>query len=385
MAQKNIYANTKKKKKISIFTHIWIYVRTLRSNKECVARSIGAEYYSYNAPDDENKGRVKRTWWIAIIFFFIAMALAMTPLTVHAANTNGSDIFPDGYTYGVDQALYSMVVQDDNYVAYDGEIESFEFVSDSEKTITLDPGVVETTRTSSSSGSGYTLIGYHTSVNTTSSGSISLVKDLDIYYIPDFQGSDDDRYEEISTYTYRLTNGQLDTSDLIDRNCSFLIFTESNFITGFMVYGDDEVIGSIYGDYLNLEYTGNFIEMLAGDGEVTTETVFANFCDFCDKAYLTTQSQVILVNSLLIVAVNAGITLIIGLIVFLMTRGKNNPFRKMRWYECFLCVFYASLFPGIIAMILGFLFSGYEIMMYIIIFGVRAMWMAMRSLRPQVY
>ena len=80
--------------------------------------------------------------------------------------------------------------------------------------------------------------------------------------------------------------------------------------------------------------------------------------------------------------VNGGLTLILGLVVFLMTRGKNNPNREIKWYQSFLIVFYASLCPAILSLAFGFLFTGMEIMLYVITFGFRVMWMSVKSLRP---
>ena len=65
-----------------------------------------------------------------------------------------------------------------------------------------------------------------------------------------------------------------------------------------------------------------------------------------------------------------------------MTRGKNNPNRIIKWYQCFLIAFYASLCPGLLTLVFGFILSGMEIMLYVLTFGVRVMWMSVRNLRP---
>ena len=66
-----------------------------------------------------------------------------------------------------------------------------------------------------------------------------------------------------------------------------------------------------------------------------------------------------------------------------MTRGKSNPNRSIKFYQCLLIAFYAALTPALITLILGFVISSMAIMVYVMVFGFRVMWMTMRSLRPQ--
>jgi maltodextrin utilization protein YvdJ len=79
----------------------------------------------------------------------------------------------------------------------------------------------------------------------------------------------------------------------------------------------------------------------------------------------------------------AGLAVILGLTVFLMTRGKSNPFRVYTFWECQKIAYWASLTPAILAMILSFTLAQYAMIYYIFLFGMRIMWMSMRSLRPQ--
>jgi maltodextrin utilization protein YvdJ len=79
----------------------------------------------------------------------------------------------------------------------------------------------------------------------------------------------------------------------------------------------------------------------------------------------------------------AGLAMILGLTVFLMTRGKSNPFRVYTFWECQKIAYWASLTPALLAMILSFTLSAYAMVYYIFLYGMRIMWMSMRSLRPQ--
>jgi maltodextrin utilization protein YvdJ len=79
----------------------------------------------------------------------------------------------------------------------------------------------------------------------------------------------------------------------------------------------------------------------------------------------------------------AALAVILGLTVFLMTRGKSNPFRVYTFWECQKIAYWASLAPAILAMILSFSLPAYAMIYYIFFYGMRIMWMSMRSLRPQ--
>jgi hypothetical protein len=72
---------------------------------------------------------------------------------------------------------------------------------------------------------------------------------------------------------------------------------------------------------------------------------------------------------------------LLGLTVFLMTRGKTNPFRIYTFWECQKIAYWAAFSPSVLALI-GFAFPAYAPLVYIFLYGMRVMWMSMRSLRP---
>ena len=81
--------------------------------------------------------------------------------------------------------------------------------------------------------------------------------------------------------------------------------------------------------------------------------------------------------------INAGIILLFGLLMFLMTRGKKNPFRIFTFWETQKMSYWAAFTPSVLAMILGFILANYAAVFFMFAFGMRMMWMSMRSLRPQ--
>ncbi len=85
----------------------------------------------------------------------------------------------------------------------------------------------------------------------------------------------------------------------------------------------------------------------------------------------------------IVAAIFVALTFILGLTVFLMTRGKRNPFNVYTFWQSQKIAYWASFTPAVLAMILSFIVPSWAILFYIFLFGMRIMWMSMRSLRPQ--
>ena len=71
-----------------------------------------------------------------------------------------------------------------------------------------------------------------------------------------------------------------------------------------------------------------------------------------------------------------------GLMVFLLTRGKKNIFRVYTFGDCQKISAWSMVSPALLGMILGFFIQDYAMMFFIILLGVRVMWLSMKQLRP---
>ena len=79
----------------------------------------------------------------------------------------------------------------------------------------------------------------------------------------------------------------------------------------------------------------------------------------------------------------AAFTLFMGLLLFLMTRGKNNPYRIYTIWECQKIAYWESFTPGLLSLAFGFLIPTMSIMWFVLTLGIRTMWLSMKSVRPQ--
>ena len=106
---------------------------------------------------------------------------------------------------------------------------------------------------------------------------------------------------------------------------------------------------------------------------------YASFLNDCAETQKNTQSWT---YCGIMAAVYVGLEFLFGLVIFLMTRGKRNPFRIYTFWETQKMAYWASVSPAILSLIVGFLLPQFAMMGFIFLFGLRIMWMSMRSLRP---
>lgn len=144
--------------------------------------------------------------------------------------------------------------------------------------------------------------------------------------------------------------------------------------------------GGIYGDYANLSETHKDLSSLMVTSESTrlanVSSTLTNYKGMVDEIYITTRKTVTWTQTGIIAAVNAGIVLLMGLVVFLLTRGKNNPNRGIKFQQCFNIAYWSTATPALIALILGFWLSQYQVMLFVMTFGFRIMWLSMKTLSP---
>ena len=83
-------------------------------------------------------------------------------------------------------------------------------------------------------------------------------------------------------------------------------------------------------------------------------------------------------------AVFAFFVVFMGLMIFLMTRGKNSPYRIYTFWMTQKMAYWAAFTPALLSMILGFFITGYLLQfLFIFLFGMRVMWLSMKTFRPQ--
>lgn len=347
------------------------YFRTLYSNDACIECGT------------------KKPWYWAIIIFIVSIIVAMIPLTVTASNQSGAT-YLSGNTYGFKEAITDVVL-DEHYVAVQGYLSDVDIINHEAK---LDIDLNNPIDPSYNGTDKFYYLGYHESLYNTDTTQNTYKRDLDIYFAKnDSIYSFNEIVSEINStmYDYLGQEGGVNYngSHNTPRTVSYILFAKNYFAISIFQPGDTSTTAKVgfSGDYNYVEDTNFEVYLLQNTTSLTgteiSNQIYENLKSFANLVYKNNRTSLIWIQSGLSLGVNAGITLLLGLIVFLMTRGKSNPNRSLKFYQCLLIAFYAALTPALITLILGFIISSMAIMVYVMVFGFRVMWMTMRSLRPQ--
>ena len=114
----------------------------------------------------------------------------------------------------------------------------------------------------------------------------------------------------------------------------------------------------------------------------TIEKTWANWKGLIKNFYNQTRLRNAGIQLAICSAINAVVVLIMGFMIWILTRGKNNPYRLFTVWQCFATSFWASFTPALLTVGLGFLIKSFASMMFPLLVGVRVMWLTMKSLRP---
>ena len=330
------------------------------------------------------EGGRKHPWWIALIIYFLSMVLALIPVFVQtitkkgssavSQNTNGMEVFTQRFAEDISDKGLIMEVKEQN----------------GEKYLSLDQQKWNETYTWQDER------GYNAYHHLNENGE----PDFDVYYMADLQSSDVEKM--LSNVPVRdeegnITHDKKGNEVWNKRRTSFIVFGSKELA----VYNFNRVsgaqVGALAGDYKHYEvgFKINDLTKVSVDGveyDYTTitpelfskyhEGAWNNWLKFFDDAYLYQRGQLTWKTTLLMFGINTALVLFMGLMIFVLTRGKHNPFRIYTIFECMWIACWASLTPAILTSGLGFLIKSFSQIIFPLLLGLRVMWLSMKSLRP---
>ena len=319
-----------------------LILRSLLSNHACV------------------EGGRRKAWYFAVPMFVLAMILALIPIFVQTWTRNGDSI--------VSATAYQMDVSTQRFLeatvekGIDMKVENKKLIVDEEKW--------NATFTEREGDSEYTCyLHKHIDANTGNE-----FPDLAVYYIPSVKLTDD-VYNRITTFPHTNDDG---TPTRVNRTYSFYLFTEKNVTIYIFSNAKGNSIGTIYGDYESLPEGFEMKSLLTSDLAIT----WANVKSFYRDAYNNNRIKLAWQTTLMMFGINAGITIFMGFMLWVLTRGKNN----LNWFgiwETQKIVAWTTVTPAILTTGLGFLISSFSQVMFPLLLGVRIMWLSMKLLRPE--
>ena len=365
-------------------------------------------------------GRSKR-WWFAVIMAVLSLILCMIPSIVSSARETG-DSFISGSTNNYENGLLRFVeeinekglkmeVRDNE----DGKHLVLEYKKDEQTILTADEAW-------SSVFQNVNTQGLYCYSHTNNDGKVDFQA---FYYDGNYTDDkiiiEEGKYVVIDTKDETIPEEKRNAAETvahkiekecyydgdkkveIDRNSSFIVF--GNKYCGAQIFtasGTTTTNLSFSGDYgyFNEGYKINDLEKftyndheyqtgaeaLAAGAEVYAkyrEHSLESWKDYFRTSYLTTKWRKFWTTNLILVAVNVGIVFFMGLMLFILTRGKANPYRVYNFWDTQKMVYWSTPTPAVIALVIGFIFPTFAQLAFPLLLGVRIMWMSMKSLNPQ--
>ena len=324
------------------------------------------------------EGGRKKPWYFAIIMVFISLIICLVPSLVSSLNKNGSDFITGSYTYGYELGLRRFVedITENDFDMTINESESGRFLD-----VTQDAWDNKFTSTNT--------YGLHRFYHMNADEKI----DFEVYFV---DGTISSEFQD------HVTNTKNEDETVSKKANSYIIFGKYSWITGLFSLNSTTAKTTYYGDYKSMEVGFNFKklgEVKLDDQTILTPTtvdktnakqyetyidgVFNNYKEFLNVGYQHNKITSLWQTLLIMFGINVGLTLFMGLMVFLLTRGKNNPFRIYTFWESQKIVYWCSVAPAVLSIAVGFMMSTFAQVAFPMLLGLRIMWLSMRSLRPE--
>lgn len=337
-------------------------------------------FFGLFSNDHAIEGSKSNPWWVAIIIGIFAAAIPVIPITVGQARTYGAS-FLSGYTYRFDQNIATATKEL-------AEAKK-EFKVENSLLTYLDNGVAQNVDLTNDINP----VQAHVSVKTNQ-------YELQVFYTTREKADFRNFINEIAVTNYKAGTTEKAPSDYEDAvySPSFVILSKSAGIYTRINRDDTNAIGtntytSFTADWKHFKEGTLLISEALPEGKVASEVnlnntddvnaIFNNWKNYYNKAYISQKTYNTWMTSLLFYGIYIALILVMGLLVFLLTRGKNNMFNYLKFIDTLKIVCWASLAPGILGMIMGFILAQFAQMMFIILLGMRVMWISMKQLRPQ--
>lgn len=286
-------------------------------------------------------GGRKRKWWISLIILLISLIIAVVPKFVTEITRKGSALISNN-TYMLEYAFKGA------------------FDENSNASLALDENGKLTS-------TGFPIEYKHTSNPSTQTGEGLNVEKVDAKFF----------------YQIELSDKTINPIIEANNDCSIIIFGENKFYIRVVNVNSSShtVVGTLYCENAWKDFkSGTDFVTLINDSDI--ETVRSNLISFLDKAYNYQRVTNAWINTGLFAGIDLLVVLLMGLMIFILTRGKTNPFRMYTFIESMRISFWATLSPAILTVALGFLITNLMDVLFPFLLGIRVMWLTMKSLRP---
>ncbi len=362
----------KQNKENKFLKQLKYFFKTLFSNDACV------------------DGRTHK-WYYAIVLGLLAAIIATIPTFVGRFTISASSFFSNSsnaYSYDLENSL----------VAFNDQTKDVK-MEIKDATLTIDEtawkGVCKNPK-----GTETDFWGYYYKVpvtitqeeeksdSSTSSQAAGLITSKDEYYcgLAVYYSGDE------NPYTYAVNKA----SNIINDPNNILGHTVTNYSVNMIVFGKTSVFlakcvkgtssftgnTSVQVKYDHKSFEGKEFHSLVTP--IEGQTIIQAWSSFLNDGYSSTRVAMAWQYGGIMLAICVGMEFLMGVLVFIMTRGKNNPFRIYTFWDSQKIAYFASFSPALLGL-LAFIpmFSGMTMFLFPMLYILRVTWMSMRSLRPQ--
>jgi len=319
-------------------------------------------------------GARRKGWWWALIMLVFSGMVAAIPATVKASKNNGADFISGTNVSGYDVSFRKMA-------------EEFK-----------EKGIEFTVHHEGKNGKESYI---EASAAVESSADVNLIYqhynyddklDFEAYYVPgEFTSAKlSSIISNVPTYD---GSGSLTYTS---RTSSFVAFGKDVVVSYLYMTGSSSSSNTVAGNYYSFadgykltsildikDKDGNLLDKNnANDYSAYTDGVWTNTKAFFTTSYKSTVATMTWQTGLIVLGINYAVTLFMGLMIFILTRGKANPFRIYTFWESQKIAYWSTISPAVLALAVGFLVSNFAQVAFAMLVGIRVMWMAMKTLKP---
>lgn len=375
--------------------HLKLLLRSLIKNDACVE---GGRTYP---------------WWVAVIFFFVSTIISLIPTTVSLFTIDAGVTITQA-TYDSDKGFYevlkAMEADGIDLQFYNEHTqEGFKDLKDDEGKVIL-PYAKLTADWKHKDVNGNnvpyviteTVITKYESTVTSEDGkttfttTIEETKEVPIFKLYVFDQLEQAELGSKINVILQGNNPYVNDEDPSlpknKNNTTFVIFGKNSFV--WMKFNakktlttEEELengyspVGQLTATYRDITSVKSLLELKQ---PTLTETV-TKTATFLNEGFNEIKLNNAGIQISIYLAINAGMVLLMGFVLWLMTRGKNNPFRCYKIIETMKISTWTAFTPAVLAMLLGFIIGSTNALsgfMFVLVFGVRSMWLAMKNFKP---
>lgn len=339
------------------------------------------------------EGGRHRPWYFAVTMFVLALLISIVPVFVQTFTKNGDSIVSNN-RYGID-TITCEFVEDINDKGLTIKIENY----DSGKRMNIVTAKEQwdvLCKNTAEGSTQYTSWGTDTNGNNcwshkyyASDGSLHI--DFQIYLLKESEFTNADFLNTINYSKVTDAEGNVKQEK---RTSSYLLISEKSAAMYIQNVELGKDVGSIYGNYNYVPDDFSINSLNGGIGHAQAaalepaqakeykDNTWSNWKKFFVDFYNDTRLNMTWQTTLLMVGINAGLVLFMGLMIWFLTRGKNNPFRIYTIWESMKISAWASISPAILTCGLSFLITSFTQVFFALFLGIRIMWLSMKTLRP---